>query len=297
MDFWMIGVSAALGSAASWAGGAILFKRLGEHLSSPAMTWAKSIISVVLLAIVLFVIGFEPISWPTFWLLIGSGILGIALGDTFFFEALRHLGAHAVVVLLMLGQVFTIALAVLWLGERPTLPVWSGIALVLAGIWIVLRAKLAAESESEEEKKLKWRGVLFGLLSVLCMSVSIIIAKEALDAVSAMQATFIRMLAGMAGMLVLGMGIGQLKQWVEPFASPKLAVHFILAVCVITFGGFWLSLVAIKYVDVSVANTLIATEPLFVLPLAAIFLKEKITPSALLGSAVVVLGIGLIFLG
>lgn len=295
MDFWLIGVSAALGSAVSWAAGSILFKQLGEHISSPAMTWAKSIISGVLLAVVLAVIGFEQMELQAFWLLVGSGLLGIALGDTFFFEALRELGAHTVVVLLMLGQVLTVILAVLLLGERPTPVIWLGIVLVLVGIWIVLQAKLSEESEKEQEHRLKWRGIGFGLLSVVCMSVSIIIAKQALDSVSAMQATFIRMIAGMAGMLLLGMGAGQLKQWVEPFANLKLAAHFIIAVCVITFGGFWLSLVAIKYIDVSVANTLIATEPLFVLPLAAIFLKERITLQASLGSTIIVFGIGLIF--
>jgi drug/metabolite transporter (DMT)-like permease len=132
---------------------------------------------------------------------------------------------------------------------------------------------------------------MLGMLSVTSMSVSIIIAKQALAEVSAMQATLIRMLSGMAGMLVFGVSTGKIKDWLEPFADIRLAVHFLIAVCVVTFGGFWLSLLAIKHIDVSIANSLGATEPLFVLPLAAIFLKEKITAPALIGAVIIVLGI------
>lgn len=292
MDSWLLGTTAALGSAASWAMGAILFKQLGERLSSPAMTWAKGVISVALLAAVLALTGYEPMEWRPLLLLAWSGLLGIALGDTFFFEALRGLGPHAVVLLLLLGQAFTVALAVMLLGETPSPTAWFGIALVMAGVGIVLYARLAGERGPSH-----WRGVLFGLLSVMCMSCSIIVAKQALASVSAIQATFVRMLAGAVGMLVLGLGVGQIKTWLKPFADWKLAGGFTAAVCVITFGGFWLSLVAIKHLDVAIANTLISTEPLFVLPLAALLLKEKITLPALMGTVSTIPGIFLICLG
>ena len=66
---------------------------------------------------------------------------------------------------------------------------------------------------------------------------------------------------------------------------------FLLAVAVVTFGGFWLSLLAIQKVDVTVANTLGSTEPLWVLPLAAFVLKETIKPAVVGGSVLTVLGI------
>jgi drug/metabolite transporter (DMT)-like permease len=62
----------------------------------------------------------------------------------------------------------------------------------------------------------------------------------------------------------------------------------------VTFGGFWLSLVSIAYLDVAIANTLNATEPLFVLPLAALVLKEKITLPVVMASLATVIGIALI---
>lgn len=286
MDYKVIGISAALCSAASWAVGSILFKRLGESISSLAMTLAKGGVSVVLLALMLALVGYQGMEQQSLLLLILSGVLGITLGDTFFFEALQDLGPHTLVLLLMLGQVFTVILAVIFLGETPTPEVWVGIVMVVLGIGIVLHAKLSGGWQVSG-----LRGIAFGLLSVLCMSVSIIVAKQGLESVSALQATFIRMLSGTTGMFFFGMATQRLGRWMATFNDLKLAGSFLLAVCVVTFGGFWLSLVAIKYVDVSIANTLSSTEPLFILPLAAIYLKERVSLRALIGTVITVGGI------
>ena len=286
MDSEAVGMMAALGSAASWAVGSILFKRLGEKISPLAMTLAKGLISVVLLGLALVLTGYNSLPQQALLLLIVSGLLGIALGDTFFFAALQDLGPHLLVLLLMLGQVLTIVLALIFLGEMPTQSVWLGILLVILGIAIVMWTRL-----SEEKQASRLRGIAFGLLSVICLSLSIIMAKKGLESISAIQATFIRMLAGTTGMMFFGLGTRQIKRWAKPFQDFKLTGLFLVSVGVITFGGFWLSLVAIKYVDVSVANTLNSTEPLFVLPLAAIFLKEKIRFNSIIGTAIATLGI------
>jgi drug/metabolite transporter (DMT)-like permease len=64
-----------------------------------------------------------------------------------------------------------------------------------------------------------------------------------------------------------------------------------------TFGGFWLSLFSLKYVDASIASTLNATTPLFILPLVAIMLRERISLRAFLGAVIVVGGVALILRG
>jgi drug/metabolite transporter (DMT)-like permease len=111
-----------------------------------------------------------------------------------------------------------------------------------------------------------------------------------------MQATFVRMAAGTLGIFLLGGATGRLGAWMNPFTELRVALRFFVAVCVVTFGGFWLSLLAIKNLDVATANTLIATEPVFVLPLAAVFLRQKITGRAVAGTSVAVVGIILLCL-
>jgi drug/metabolite transporter (DMT)-like permease len=285
----LLGIVAALTSAASWAAGSILFTRLGETLSSAAMTLLKELVSLLLLGAALAVVGFEHVTGQTVLLLAFSGLLGIALGDTLFFQALQDLGPQALVLLLTLSQIFTVVLAVAFLGDRPAPAVWGGIALVIGGVGLVLHAKVTGEKKASG-----LRGIVFGLGSVACMAGSTIIAKLGLDQTSALQATFIRMAAGGAGALLFGMATRRLRRWVVPLRDPRLAGAFVAAVVVVTYGGFWLSLVAIKNLDVSVANTLISVEPLFVLPLAAVFLGEKITFRTLLGTLAAVGGVALI---
>src|SRR5437764_1654844 len=240
MDAKTRGILAALGCAASWAMGAVLFKKVGEQLSSPAMTLVKSFISAALLGLVLLLIGYTSVSAETMILLVLSGVLGIAIGDTLFFAALKELTPHTLIMLLTGGQVLTVLLAVIFLKESPTPIAWLGIALVIAGIFIVVRANLSGEN-----KKSPLKGIVLGAFSVACMSTSYVIAKKPLEEPgSAMEATFIRMLAGGITMLLIFLFTGQAKNWWQPFRDSNLLGQFFLSVAMLTFGGFWLTFVA-----------------------------------------------------
>jgi drug/metabolite transporter (DMT)-like permease len=199
------------------------------------------------------------------------------------------LSPHTLIMLLTSGQILTVLLAVVFLGEAPTLKTWLGIGLVVAGITVVLWAKLSGERQASQ-----LRGVVLGILSVVCMSVSMVIAKKGLAEISAMQGLFIRMLAAGLTMLLLSTFQWRAGNWLAPFRQSGLLWQFFASVCVITFGGFWLSLLALEHLPVSIANTLNSAEPLFVLPLGVCFLREKVTLAALTGSVVAVAGISLL---
>lgn len=285
-----IGMAAALGSAASWALGSVLFRRLGYYLQPVALTFAKGLASLALLGIALLLVGVEPIGTRDLMLLAGSGLLGIAIGDTLFFRALNSLGAHSVVILFTFGQVLTAILAVMFLGEQPTAQDWTGIGLILTGIATIMWNRVADEGGGLT----RLSGAFYGLLSVTAMAVSIIIAKEALEQTNPTQATFIRMLAGTVGAFLFGQMTSQFSAGLQPLRTPRVFGLFAVSVAVVTFGGFWLSLVSIAHVDVAIANTLGATEPLFVLPLAAWYLREKISALVVAASLATLGGIALI---
>jgi len=84
LDDNIIGAAAALGSAASWAVGSVLFKMLGDKLEPVALTFAKGLLGVVMLGAALLFVGFQPVKYDAILLLTFSGLLGIAIGDTFF---------------------------------------------------------------------------------------------------------------------------------------------------------------------------------------------------------------------
>lgn len=253
------------------------------------MTLAKGGISVLLLSLVAPVAGWQLIPPWALWSLLLSGVLGIAVSDTCFFAALKGLSPLVMVLLMMLGQVLTVIFAVVFLHEILSPLVWVGVVLILAGVGVVVAPNL-----SGDQAGIKWRSVLLGLASVVSMAVSIIMAKKALDITPTVQATLLRMFAGTAGMFVLGASTNQLRSWMNPFQDRKLTGLFLITVAIVTFGGFWLSLVAIKYLNVCVANTLIATEPLFVLLFSAIFLAERPSRQSVLGSVIALAGVTLL---
>jgi drug/metabolite transporter (DMT)-like permease len=239
-----------------------------------------------------------------------SGLLGIALGDTLFFRALQGLKPFHLLVLAVLGQVLTVALAVVFLEEPMTIPAVIGILCVITGVTIVLwgppREEERPPNGSSTEKppetstpsnldrtKARERtlGILFGLMSVSCMAASSIIAKKGLgDDSFTIQATFIRMLAGTVGVFLYGAASSQVTGWLKPFQEGKLLGKFVGAVTVVTFGGFWLGMVSFKYTSVAIASTLTSTEPVFGLIIAVLFFKEKIRRLAVIGTAVTFLG-------
>ena len=277
-----VGVCAALGSAASWAVGTILFKGIGERFPASAMTLVKSLLSVLLLAFGLIFVGWTKVPFSSFGWLILSGLIGIAAGDTCFFAALRLLPVHQLIILMMLAPGITLIMAILFLSETPSPIGWLGIAMVLSGVTLTLAADLRWGSSRERASA----GLVFGILSILCMGVSVIIAKVGLNTVPALQATFLRMAAGVAGMFIVALAKRQVKGWLEPLRGEGLRWRFAVAVAVVTFGGFWLALFSVKRLDVSIANTLLATEPLFALPLSVFWLGERPVALAWTGAAV-----------
>jgi drug/metabolite transporter (DMT)-like permease len=80
----LIGIAAALGSAAAWAMGSVLFKMLGDKLPPVPLTFAKGLAGAAMLGIALTSFGLHSVAYPSLLLLMVSGLLGIAIGDTFF---------------------------------------------------------------------------------------------------------------------------------------------------------------------------------------------------------------------
>jgi drug/metabolite transporter (DMT)-like permease len=129
------------------------------------------------------------------------------------------------------------------------------------------------------------------------MTAGIICAKIGVRAVPSVQATLIRMLWGVAGLLCWGLLSRQLRGWAAPFGDPLLLRKVALIVFVVVFGGFWLSLLSLKHLDASLAGALGSTAPLFILPIAAILLGEKVSLQAGLATAVAVGGVALLLVG
>lgn len=130
-----VGVIASLLSAASWAFGTVMFDRIGKVVPYVGITFLKGIFSIVLMiGLLLITGGLQSVGFKDFSYLVLSGIIGISIGDSLFFKSLQDLGAKIQVVFFLLGQIVTMLLSLLLLGELLTTSQYIGATILLIGI-------------------------------------------------------------------------------------------------------------------------------------------------------------------
>ncbi len=286
----VLGILAAIASAASWACGTMIFDRLGRHVPPAGITFIKGAMSIVLLAALTMLSGgFAFANIEECIYLAISGIIGITIGDTLFFKSLNDLGPKVQVLYFMLGQVMTMLLSFLFLGEILSFTEYVGAIILLIGIMVVIWGK-------QEDHPNKTRGIIYGFLSILCFSASSVIVKYAIADFNVVSATFYRMFFGTIGILFAGVSLSKLKDWVQPLKQTRILAYFIVNVFIITVGGFLLSMYAIKHISVSLASVLSTTEPVFVLIFAYLLNNDKATRRELIGAAITIIGLIIVLL-
>ena len=117
-----------------------IFAKLGMEKVDPTFaTTIRSIVMTVLLLITCTILGvwskMPDIKGRALWMIVLSGAAGAA-SWLFYFRAV-HLGdVSKVAPIDKLSMPLAIVLAVLVLGERPTLINWLGVALIVAGAYL-----------------------------------------------------------------------------------------------------------------------------------------------------------------
>jgi len=256
-----------------------------------AMNFTKGVIATLCLAILIFPGNLLTLEKPGLILLAISGIIGISLGDTFYFATLVRIGPRITLLVGALIPVCVALISVVFLNEQITLIAWTGITLTIAGIAYVLWER----SPTATSPLHPGSGSLFAIAFVLANALGIILTKLGVTNIPTLEATFAREFAAVLSLTAWGLMSHTLLSWVKPLQNPKLLGWMIVASVTGAFLGTWFSVVALKYTYASVAATLNATSPIFILPLVAFFLKERITAKAIAGSLMAVSGIGLYF--
>ena len=286
----LIGGLFALGAGACWATASILFGKLGKSVSSLAMNFGKGLVGLACLGIAVGVAGFHGASGQAWLYLSLSGLVGITLGDTVFFDTLRRLGPRRTLLMTTLIPVLVAIMSFALLDERLSGQAWLGAAITVAGVSWTMWERLP-----EGEDTGSWRaGIGYGLITVLTCAVAAILSKLGVQGVRPLDATLIRLLAGTGGLLALGLFRRQVWAWVTPFPAPRQLGALVAAAVVGTFVGIWFSMASFAYTSATVATILSATDPIFVLPLAALFMGEKLRPRPVLGAFVALLGVSLL---
>lgn len=289
------GELAALSAALAWAIASVLYTRLGRQLPPLGLNLAKNGIAIAFVAVLLLLRGEAAVglNGGALGLLVLSGAIGIGFGDTVFFETLNCLGVRRALLMEALAPPLTAVLAFVFLHEQLSWQSWLGILLTVGGVtWVVVERVLDVVGSTFRPL----RGIGFGLLAAIAQASGSVLSRAALadTTVDPLWSSLIRLTTGLLVLVLWTAAQPRLWREFKPLQSARFLLLLTGASFIGTFLATWLQQTAIKHTAVGIAQSLSATSPLFILPIA-LLLGERISMRAVLGVLVALMGIWLLF--
>ncbi|MFM8260127.1 MAG: EamA family transporter [Vulcanococcus sp.] len=258
----LIGALAALAAALCWTLSSALWRQLPTSLTAAQLNLLKNLLALALLAPALLLPWQAQATVPLL-LLAASGVLGIALGDSLYFAALRRLGTRRCLTLDAGGPAVTAVAGLVWLAEWPSPRQWIGVALISLAVLLVARQRPACGAQSGQGL-----GVLLALGALLCGSGGALLARAALRAgeVLPVQSAALRLAA--AALVLLPLLRGLPRQAPRPRPAQRRWPLGLAATLLGTAAGIVLQQTALQALPGALAVALLATAPVMALPLA-----------------------------
>jgi drug/metabolite transporter (DMT)-like permease len=288
------GEIAAVATAICWAFTGLFFAEAARRIGALRVNLLRLPIALVLLSGALAATGtsLATLDHRRALLLAASGVVGLVIGDLALFAALVRIGPRVGMLLMALAPVFATLAAVFVLAELPGPRALLGMLVTLAGVaWVVLERRDGQVHPFEHHG-----AIALGVLAAACQGVGLVLAKAGMAGeVPPLAATWVRMCVATAAVWALAVASGRARGLGIAPAARLGALPVLGGAFAGPFVGVWLSLVAARYTDVGVAATLMATTPVLIIPL--VMAVERYRPSlrAVLGAAIAIAGIALLF--
>tara|TARA_R110002020_G_scaffold38024_24_gene114797 strand:+ start:1445 stop:2362 length:918 start_codon:yes stop_codon:yes gene_type:complete len=291
----LIGPIAALAAALFWALATLLYSQAGSFLSASQLNLVKGVIACPLLLLAGWFTG-QLVALEgnaATYLLLASGVIGITLGDTLYFSALRRLGPWHTMLLEYLAPPFAALLAWILLSQGMRGYEILAALVIIFGIFMVISEK----PRHAERVALSASGIAAGVGAALCQALGLVMSFHALQEfdMNPLNAALLRLLAGTVALtialLVLRPSlIGTTRAALRHTSIPWLLTAIVMG----TFLAIWLQQTAIAYINPGLAQTLLATAPLWLIPIQ--WLRgQALSARSITGALIAVAGISLLF--
>jgi drug/metabolite transporter (DMT)-like permease len=292
-----MGAAAALLSSALWAFTSVLLASQAGRLTPLVMSGIRSATaSLILIGLLVTTGGLVQLSEMTVITglsMVGSGIVGQAVGDTLYINALGFLGVTRTFPITNSVYPFvTFLLAVALLGEdvRWTLP--FGGVLIVAGItWIVLeqrRADIASDARVELVP-----GVALAIAAAIAWALATVWLRGQQGDLDALGAASLRIPAASLAVIVALALIFDGRAPVRSVTGRSLLVVAMAGVLGTGLGSL-LFIYAVEHLGAARTAFITTSAPVFALPMGVVLLREELTPRVLLGTVLTVTGIWLV---
>lgn len=296
-----LGELAALGTSVCFTATSTFFTLAGRAVSALVVNRTRLILAILFLSLGHLMLGIplplqaEPFRF--FWLGL-SGIIGLALGDAFLFQAFVWIGPRLSMLMMSLAPVLAALMGWTFLGEILSAPQIAGILLTISGIiWVVLDRQGRQYSTAANPQRY-FLGLFFGFLAALGQAAGLVTAKFGLIGnFPALSGTLIRMVAAAIVLWLLTILQRQVRSTLQRVRQNRRALGYIAAGAF--FGptvGVTLSLVAVQRIPVGIASTLTSLPPVFLIPVAYFLLGERFGWASVIGTLIAISGVAILFL-
>lgn len=292
------GELAALATACFWTVTALSFEAAGRRVGSLALNLIRLCIGFAFLSAFLSLYRRSPLpldaaahTWA--WLSV-SGVVGFTLGDFLLFTGFIMIGSRISMLIMALVPPFTALIGWAIMGEKLSPANLLGMALVVAGISIVVVERSPNGGPVAFSRPV--RGVLAAMGGAVGQSVGLVLSKYGMGDYDPFAATQIRIIAGAAGFCVV---LSVMGLW----RTVGAALRDGRAMGVMSLGSFFgpflgvsFSLLAIQRTATGVAATIMAVVPVLIIAPSVALFKERVTPREIAGAVTAVAGVAVLFL-
>jgi drug/metabolite transporter (DMT)-like permease len=294
-----IGEIAGIMTSVFYAVNAVVITKATRQTGSVITNRMRVAFAFLYLVIINLVLFRQPLPFDSgsdrwMWLSL-SGVIGLALGDTFLFQSYILVGARIGALLLSLSTVFGVLEAWLIFGETLRVGQILGIALASAGIiWVVAERGNGKDQGAHHVIP----GITFGILSAICNATGLVLSKQGMAGnFSPFQANVIRMLAALLVLILIMVFQKQTSHTFQVLRENNSAIKFLALAAVIgPVLGVSSSLLAVQHTEVGVASVLTSLPPVFMLPISYFFFKECLSWQAIAGTMFAMIGVTILFI-
>lgn len=289
----------AIAASVLWTLTSIVFGAATRRIGAVPVNQIRLAIAVALLTGLHWLLTSSP--WPTtsrdalFWLGL-SGIAGLTLGDSLYFHACAVLGPRLGTLLMATAPAQTVALAWPILGERLQPSQLLGVAATLAGLGLVLLGRRTDEAWTPAPGRSRRLALLAGGLAATGQALGYVLTRLGMTTATAagmpvepLSAGLVRLTVALPFALALS-GRGGFGPTRRAFADRRAMGLCALGAVLGPVLGVWCAMTALARTDTGVAATLLALNPLLMLPIARWSYGARITAPALWGTLLAVAG-------
>jgi uncharacterized membrane protein len=285
----------ALSATVTWALTQIINKSLSTSVGSLRMNTVRLWCGFTIVSGFVWIFGkYESTSsYSTLdlVLLMSSGIIALAVGDTVFIRSLYFIYVSQA---FPVGQcaflVLTVVTSILFLSEKFTLLNLLGGTLILAGLYMV--SVFGYQSGTRSFRSTNRKGLILAFSAALAWTTGAIILKISLTELNAVFATAIRTFSAASALTIF-----QYSPWIPKTASTLKRIDLKKLSLIALSGMLGYGIGGLAYVlamqRIGAGRTVLITSltPALVLILSVLFLKERPTRRSVIGTVVCVIGV------